>query len=245
MHTPTTPVVFLHIAKTAGTSLVAYLRTLLPPGSVLSHGDFLQFPGQRLPAGQLSNYKLVSGHFGYSQVEELLAGSYSLTILRDPLHRVLSLYKFLLHEGMQKRFAVARTAARLPVDEFFCSMRPEVVEMLDNQQCWQIADDYWMEQRRRRPLRSESQLLTLAKEHLQQFSLVGFTETFEEDFASVLRAMSLPVPDRVPRLYPTPDPLLPGHLKDATLATLEQRLALDYELVAHARTVRAGPGPGL
>ncbi|MFB3079488.1 MAG: hypothetical protein ACE1Y4_15935, partial [Lysobacterales bacterium] len=75
--------VFLHIVKTAGTSLVEYLRSRLPPDSVLSHGDFLEYPGQRLDPESMAAYSMISGHFGYSQIKEYLADSYSVTFLRD------------------------------------------------------------------------------------------------------------------------------------------------------------------
>ena len=37
-------VVFLHIAKTAGTSLVHFLRKHIPSEQVCTHGDFLGWP---------------------------------------------------------------------------------------------------------------------------------------------------------------------------------------------------------
>lgn len=97
-------VIFLHIAKTAGTSLVEYLRSRLPAGSALSHGDFLQFPGHPLEPQVVQKYRLISGHFGYAHIAPYLADSYSLTFLRHPLARVLSFYKFRLNEDMQRRF---------------------------------------------------------------------------------------------------------------------------------------------
>jgi hypothetical protein len=237
-------VVFLHIVKTAGTSLVEYLRNRLPVGSVLSHGDFLEFPDEKLPPARMSEYRLISGHFGYTHIREYLPGSYSVTILREPIARVLSLYKYCLNADMQKRFAAARIAATLTVDEFMTSTRPEVVEMLDNQQTWQLADTYWTADRQRQPLRSNSEVLELAKTHLQEFSLVGFTDTFAADFRKVVLAMGLPEPGHVPRQLRTINPIVPENLKDSTLATLKDRMALDYELLAYARRLSPGTGSG-
>ena len=233
----TKQVIFLHIAKTAGTSLVEYLRARLPADSTLSHGDFLQFPGHPLEPGVVQKYRLISGHFGYAHIAPYLADSYSLTFLRDPLARVLSFYKFCLNEDMQRRFPVARSAAELPVDKFMTSTRPEIVEMLDNLQTWQLADMYWMADRQRRSHCSELELLSLAQEHLQEFSLVGFTDTFAEDFRRVIAAVGLPEPGHVPRALRTEEPVEPGQLKASTLATLKDRLALDYQLCDWARTM--------
>ena len=230
--------VFLHIVKTAGTSLVEYLRSRLPVGSVLSHGDFLQYPGQSLDPDSMSAFRMISGHFGYSHIKEYLSDSYSVTFLRDPLARVLSLYKYCLHTDMQKRFAVARIAGRLSVDDFMTCTRPEVAEMLDNQQTWQLADNYWTVDRQRRPLRNDDQVLQLASAHLQEFSLVGFTDTFAEDFRRVVLTMQLPEPRHVPRQLRTEDPIIPEQLQDSTLATLKDRMALDYQLLEYARSLR-------
>jgi hypothetical protein len=231
-------VIFLHIAKTAGTSLVDYLRRRLPAGSVLSHGDFLKFPGQRLEPELVKGYRLISGHFGYAQIAAYMAGHYSVTFLRDPMARVLSFYKFCLHEDMQKRFPVARSAAQLSVDEFMTSTRPEIVEMLDNQQTWQLAEMYWTADRQRLAHLSDTDLLELAEGHLQNFSLVGFTDTFAEDFCRVISAMGLPQPGRVPQQLRTTEPILPLQLKPETLATLKDRLGLDYQLYERARSRR-------
>ena len=110
--------------------------------------------------------------------------------------------------------------------------------MLDNQQTWQLADTYWTVDRLRRPLRSDEQVLQLAKAHLQEFSLVGFTHTFAEDFRRVVLAMQLPEPGHVPRQLRTEDPIVPEQLQDSTLATLKDRMALDYELLTYARALR-------
>jgi hypothetical protein len=186
----------------------------------------------------VQKYRLISGHFGYAHIAPYLADSYSLTFLRDPLARVLSFYKFCLNEDMQRRFPVARSAAELSVDKFMTSTRPEVVEMLDNLQTWQLADMYWMADRQRRRNCSELELLNLAKAHLQEFSLVGFTDTFTVDFRRVISAMGWPEPDRVPRELRTGQPVAAAELKASTLATLKDRLALDYQLCDWARTLQ-------
>ena len=94
-----------------------------------------------------------------------------------------------------------------------------------------------MVDRQRRGNCSELELLNLAKEHLQEFSLVGFTDTFAADFHRVISALGLPEPDSVPRELRTGQPVEPTELKASTLATLKDRLALDYQLCDWARTL--------
>lgn len=232
-------IVFLHIAKTAGTSIVHFFRRRLPEGGLCSHGDFLDFPREREPLQrELERFQFVSGHFGYAEVAALLPGAYSFTFLRDPVDRALSLYKFCLHPDMQRRFAVARAARDLGLEGFLRSDLPEVVEMLDNQQTWQLARNYWSEDRRALSHLSPTELLQLAEEHLAQFSRVGTTESFTEDFRAILG--DLGIRETVPgkRQLRTVEPVNRLDLAPDTLDLLRERQALDYRLLAYARGLR-------
>ncbi len=236
-------VVFLHVAKTAGTSIVHFFRRRLPAGTVCSHGDFLAFPEPRAQfQRKLRQYRFVSGHFGYIDIAELLPDSYSFTFLRDPVDRVLSLYKFCMHADMQKQFAVARAARDLGLEGFLASDLPEVCEMLDNQQTWQFARMYWREDRRALAHLSGGQLLQMARSHLAQFSHVGLTETFDDDFAKILSDLGIEA--RVPhtRQFQTADPVTREQLSPLTLQCLRERLTLDYALLDFVRTRRLENG---
>ena len=236
-------VVFLHMAKTAGTSIVHFFRQRLPQGSICSHGDFLSLPGDsnaRLEA--LGQYKFVSGHFGYKDVIELLPGAYSFTFLRDPVDRILSFYKFCMHPDMQRQFAVARAARDLGLDGFLDSRLPEVVEAVDNLQTWQLASSYWQDDRRALEHLSEEGLLELASNHLQELSHVGLTETFDEDLASILVDLDIDATIPASKQFVTADPLSRDSLNPATLNVLLDRVALDYQLLELVRTNRANNG---
>jgi hypothetical protein len=232
-------VVFLHIAKTAGTSIVHFFRRRLPERAVCSHGDFLDFPEQDGAFQQsLRRHQFVSGHFGYADVASLLPDSYSFTFLRDPVDRVLSLYKFCLHADMQRRFAVARAAGGLGLEGFIHSTLPEVCEMLDNQQTWQLARGYWMRDRRALAHLTMDDLLDLAWDHLNRFSHIGLTQTFDRDFRAILADLDIrePVPAR--RQLQTPEPLSREALDPETLSVLQERVALDCRLLDRVRALR-------
>ncbi len=219
-----------------------FFRERLPAGTICSHGDFLGFPQHRPDfQRQLRQYQFVSGHFGYIDVADLLQDSYSFTFLRDPVDRVLSLYKFCMHPDMQQRFAVARAARDLGLEGFLNSKLPEVCEMLDNQQTWQFARMYWREDREALAHLSERELLEMAQAHLGEFSHTGLTETFDEDFARILR--DLGVTETVPRArqFQTAEPVTREQLQPATLALLQERVGLDYSLLDFVRARRNQP----
>jgi hypothetical protein len=232
-------VVFLHIAKTAGTSVVHFFRSRLPEDSVCSHGDFLNFPEDRTAFQlKLQQYQFLSGHFGYSDVAPLLHDSYAFTFLRDPVDRVLSFYKFCLHPDMQKQFPVARAAKALGLEGFLASTLPEVCEMLDNQQTWQLARTYWQQDRYALRHLSDDALLGMAKAHLAEFNHVGLTETFDDDFRVILLDLDINVPVPKAKQFSTLRPITREQLRPSVLASLQNRLALDYNLVEFARSKR-------
>jgi hypothetical protein len=232
-------VLFLHIAKTAGTSIVHFFRRRIPAGALCSHGDFLKFPddGAALDT-QLARYQFLSGHFGYNDIAQLVAQTYSFTFLRDPVERVLSFYSFCLHPDMQRQFPVARAARDLGVDRFMGSMLPEVVEALDNLQAWQLAGSYWYHDRSSMKGLSETGLLDLAVAHMASFSHVGLTETFDDDFRLILGALDIAGEIPSARQFVTQSPLKITSLKASTLETLKARVAVDEELLNIARSRR-------
>jgi len=209
----------------------------MPEHSICSHGDFLGFPKEPREFQQsLRQYQFLSGHFGYNDVAELVPESYSFTFLRDPVDRVLSLYKFCMHADMQRQFAVARAAKNLGLEGFLGSTLPEVCEMLDNQQTWQLARNYWQEDRHALQNINGRGLLELAKSHLAGFSHVGLTETFETDFKTILDDLDIDEPLPQARQFKTNDPIFRDQLRPATLDLLKNRLELDYALIDSIRS---------
>lgn len=106
------PRCFLHVPKSAGTSLRAALEAAFPPGSVAPQGfdtslfcDFDEFDRLAAPAraavvvgdeaDALAGYRIVSGHFSLPTLERVAPRSAVATVLREPRARLLSLYAYL------------------------------------------------------------------------------------------------------------------------------------------------------
>ena len=66
------PSLFLHIQKTAGSSIVHYARLSLSSDKVMSHGDYLKggFRRGKLP-GDFKDCTFVSGHFGFDFARQM------------------------------------------------------------------------------------------------------------------------------------------------------------------------------
>ncbi len=97
---------FLHIPKTAGTSLSLMLCQQFPPDQIFhirgnkrpdapyfsSHfGPEEEF--QALPESQRARYRCILGHFSFGLHEWVPGPSTYLTILREPLERQISMYR--------------------------------------------------------------------------------------------------------------------------------------------------------
>ena len=81
---------FLHIPKTAGTTLITILDQYFPDETVLKDHDWQSL----LPTKPLefTKYRFVRGHFGFTIIK-YLKNPICITMLRNPYDTVISSYK--------------------------------------------------------------------------------------------------------------------------------------------------------
>jgi hypothetical protein len=93
------PLFFLHIPKTAGTTLNSILDANFAPGSILDIYTEEQHQAvQGMTYNRLAEYDLVRGHIFVQDYDEILDGPVPMrmfTFLRDPVERVISEFFFL------------------------------------------------------------------------------------------------------------------------------------------------------
>ncbi len=191
------PALFLHIQKTAGTSIVELARPHYG-SSMISHGDFIGHePKEHV------NTLFVSGHFGYDYAKELMSSRYSFTFLRDPVERILSFY-FFCKIQQHDQFSIYKIARSRDLLSFLeaASDDPVIKKNIWNNQVWQLSHGYFLKNKqtlldaREVWQYSPNELLELAVSHLDNFSYVGFTETFEHDRDVIMKALGLPIPEQ-------------------------------------------------
>jgi hypothetical protein len=223
---------FLHIQKTAGTSLIEAVRPRYGQ-SLVSHGDCWG----RTPAS-LADVGFVSGHIGYDFARHLMPSRFSFTFLRDPAERILSMYYFCRSRD-PARFMIYRRAHELDLADFLRAgfHDPWVRKNIWNNQVWQLAHGYGHLDDRSIDDFSETELLALAMRHLDELSFVGFTESFPADQRTVLSALGLPPgAERSTLRNRTPRRPGAGDLSPQIRTLLADLTILDRQFCDYART---------
>ena len=107
------PLCFLHVMKTAGTSLSHVLIELAGTWPYLA--DLLVDDLVCLPNAVLTNTMLIAGHLPYEALELLPDNIASCTVVRDPLERTLS------HHAHLNTVLADRDLPPVPIEEFVSS----------------------------------------------------------------------------------------------------------------------------
>jgi len=184
-------VLFIHIQKTAGTSILEYARSKYHDNMV-THGDFLN-----MDMDQIHKTAFVSGHFGFDYIESLLKYRYSFTFLRDPIERILSLYYFCRHQP-KSEFPIYRFAQELDLEKFLqAGFEPgRIKSHIWNHQTWMLACGRNNTSGLEIEKFNSKQLLDRAIINLGKLSHVGFVESFDNDLSEIVRELGLHNPEK-------------------------------------------------
>jgi hypothetical protein len=225
--------VFLHVPKTAGLSLREVLLE--------RNGDRPAFriitpvrDSERLralPHAEREALALVEGHLYYGIHELLPRPCVYVTMLRDPVERVLSYYSF-VREWEPHHLHAAITEGNLSLAE--CIRRGLTVE-LDNfmVRCLTSLENFEM------PFGHVTRShLEQAKAHLDSFAVVGITEQFDRSLQALCGRFGWP---RVsaPRLNATSGRLRRDDLSARDLDLVHEHNRLDAELYRYAAELLA------
>ncbi len=189
--------VFLHIEKTAGTSMQNMLVESYGAEKVYrEHSDTLHL---HCPA-ELSNYSVFAGHFNYDSLSFIPRRTLRLfTFVRNPKERLISLYTFWrAHEPNAPSYHIGMELANKYDIESFLNLR-EIARGSGtwNHMTWCImGHQQWMEWReqlegligkeREKLLRSIRKAI---RRRLGDFLFVGLQEDFERSCAFLFRLM--------------------------------------------------------
>jgi hypothetical protein len=216
----TVPLLFVHVPKTAGSSLYTIFRTILKPPELLKlhpNGETL-VRINALPQRHASRLKVLYGHVDTGLARQIVPLRLCVTLLRDPVDRLVSYYAFAKHMNSGSHSELARRtsitrwieALRLPETDNGMVRRFSGLPEAGFGHC-------------------TCQMLERAKVNLAQFALVGLTERFDEFYALLAHRLGLPMRTYVAAKVNVERPRF-DQLSARTLVELERRNELDREL---------------
>jgi hypothetical protein len=243
--------IFLHIPKTAGTTLNRIIEWQYPPLSIFNvdaraHATVERF--KTLSEERRRRFRVVRGHMGYGIHEFLPQGGTYITMLREPVARVLSSYYFILRRPLHPHHRKLKKN-QLGIEEYL-RLFPD----RDNVQCRFVAgvqdgasyDDH---------------ILEIAKENLtKSFSVIGLSERFEESLVLLAKTFGWEIPYfenwKVAKVRPAIDPRVIDRIRernhldiqlyDFAKARFEESLRRKGDAVRNGLTTlhsRPRPGP--
>lgn len=126
-----TPLVFIHIHKTAGTSLIDWLQRGFPLNHTLYEGSDLETLG-RARLSRLCQSRFIRGHFGCGALNYLPPHREVVLLLRDPVDRVISHYYHHLDDTTDAYHSLIAGDPPTTLEQYI--RHPCYVEFVDNLQ---------------------------------------------------------------------------------------------------------------
>jgi Galactose-3-O-sulfotransferase len=229
--TPERCIVFLHIPKTGGVTLRRALMAKYSPRMLFleSLTEPLERIAATVPGSDRSDALVVSGHLHYGVHRYIPKRCDYITLLREPVSRVISMYHYI--RGDPRHWLHAQlVGSGMGLEEFVKTCADPGV---DNQQTrlisgrgsgeWQPGSD---------PPSVDREALEQAKRNLEGFLVVGVNERFDESFIMISRALGWRLP-----FYVTSNVTSQAKpASDRARALIRERNRLDFELYEFART---------
>jgi len=245
--------VLLHIPRTGGTTLHEAFSSKFAPEEICPERMNRL---EHMPAAEVARYRLFSGHYRFEHLALMPAPRLTVTVLREPRARVVSLYRHWRRHwaDISAGNVGVRLAQSLSLRDFLRSDHITVAEAFDNSMARQLAGDC----RARAPGRftpwawkdttpmDEAAIVQAACRNLAAFDAVGFAGRLDALHGFVTARMDWPAPGLLPRrnaqdeqawgLHALPREQPPPEV----LEDLDRMTRLDRQVWEHALAQAAG-----
>jgi len=252
-----TRLVFLHLPKTAGTSLRAALARHFRPEEVVQVDSLAEWGEALADPGR---YRFWAGHMPFSLVALIPPPVFVVTLLRDPVARILSLYTFWRRHADPSRPHL-RAAMEGDLEAFLASSEPAVRNGTDNHMARLLHGRAPVAEAEGWPLvaqpedaarrMSDAELLEGARRNLLRCGAVGIADDVGGLYRRIAAAFGFTPGAEPPRLNTRESGAevlrpagAPPVVTPAAAAALDRLTRLDRPLFALARRLaEAGPRP--
>lgn len=250
---------YVHIPKTAGTSLIAALDPLFAPAERCPAQTWAQLA--QLAASQRAGYRYYRGHFGALGLDPFGGGGTRLlTVLRDPVALALSRYRWVWREPADPLHERVR-GQRLSFAQFIRDRHCQW--LIDNPQTRSLAFGFGARQRAELELALASHDPDAALKALadwpanpasqwqralatieQRVAWIGLSERLDQDVAVLARGWGVATPP-LPRLMVAPASEAPAQPTANDRSLISDLNGNDMRLYEAVRSGRLGPGQPL
>lgn len=222
----TAPVVFIHIPKTGGMTLYSMIRDIYKPSELHKINPAMESleKYRHLHQDRKDKVKVIYGHMDYRVRESLPPNSRYVTLMRNPVERVISHYHYVRRTANDPLWELAM---RSSLDDWVA--RCNLLEM-DNGQTRRLLGS--TESVRFGECTAE--MLERARHNVQQnFALVGITERFDETYGLMSKLFDWPIKRYQPQNVAQQRSSI-NEIPVRTIRLIEKFNALDMELYEHA-----------
>jgi Sulfotransferase family len=212
-------VIFIHIPKAAGQTVNSIVARQYPRDQIL-HVKGSVGEARVLNSVAASRAKLVTGHVHFGVHREFHGASSYMTMLRDPVSRVLSLYRYIVSKPQH---TLHSRVADIGLMDFVAGSAD--AEEIENGQTRQIAGVT--------SGAPDAGTLALAKRNLKEhFVVVGLLERFDESVLLFKRRLRWKMPYYVPKNVAADIP--PEEPSADAIEVIQRRNTLDADLYRYA-----------
>ncbi|HEY2481347.1 MAG TPA: hypothetical protein VGI30_04000 [Caulobacteraceae bacterium] len=237
-------IVFLHVPKTAGTSLANMLAAHFAPERIYLPEPYGELSSRS--ADELAAFDFIYGHFDWSQLEAIPGPKKIVSLLREPVSRALSLYwywrSYTWSEAEKLGSRGIAYAKRLSADEFFAGAPPDVSGNYENVAARQLVGSQYWDPRGNGFTIPNRDVIRICRGHIDEMTFCGTTEDFDASAAAVLKRLGLPFTASrrenvlsVMMHQPAFEPVQPTAPSPELVARLGQLAAIDAELHRYVR----------
>jgi len=220
------PIVFIHIPKTGGMTMHAMIRDIYKPYELHKINPAMESieKYQSLSMDRKDKLKVIYGHMDYWIHELLPANSRYVTLMRNPVERVISHYHYVRRTANDP---LQELAMRSSLDDWVAQCN---LNEMDNGQTRRLSgspDSVRFGE-------CSAEMLEWARHNVQQnFALVGITERFDETYGLMSKMFDWPIKSYLPKNVAQQRSSI-KEIPVRTIRLIEKFNTLDMELYEYA-----------